>query len=102
MKFYLTRVGTGPVTFTIFDIHGNELGQYAVNMNGTTGSRWVELPKEFSNVGSVMILAGTYNYYQTNPTLYVRDVAFDTSINSGAVAIAPELIQYNADRYRWR
>ncbi|MBK7686038.1 MAG: type I secretion C-terminal target domain-containing protein [Rhodocyclaceae bacterium] len=94
VKFYLTRVGTGPVTFTIFDIHGNELGQYAVNMNGTTGSRWVELPKEFSNVGSVMILAGTYNYYQTNPTLYVRDVAFDTSINSGAVAIAPELIQY--------
>jgi len=95
VKFYLTYVGDVPVTFTIYDIHGTELGQYAVNLVATPGSRWVELPKEFSNIGSVAILAGDYNYYRTNPSLRVRDVAFDIpTLDTGASAIAPEVIQY--------
>ncbi|MBI5897988.1 MAG: type I secretion C-terminal target domain-containing protein, partial [Rhodocyclales bacterium] len=96
VKFYLTRSGGDvPVTFTIYDIHGNELGQYAVNLTATPGSRWVELPKEFSNIGSVAILAGDYNYYRTDPSLWVRDVAFDIpTLDTGASAIAPEVIQY--------
>jgi surface adhesion protein len=96
VKFYLTRSGGDvPITFTIYDIHGVELGQYAVNLTATPGSRWVELPKEFSNIGSVAILAGDYNYYRTDPSLWVRDVAFDIpTLDGGASAIAPEVIQY--------
>jgi hypothetical protein len=94
LKFNLTRVGDAPVTFTIYDINGNELGQFAVNLT-TAGTTWVELPKEYSNVGSVAIMAGDYNYYQLTPQLRVLNVAFDIpTLNLTAAPIAPEVIQY--------
>ncbi|MDP2808944.1 MAG: Ig-like domain-containing protein, partial [Rhodocyclaceae bacterium] len=84
--------GTSSVTFTFYDIHGNELGQNAVS--AADGTAWYTMPSKYSNVGRVTALVGDDNYY-TDPAVRIREMSFEIcGVDTTTSAIPPEEIRY--------
>ncbi|OHC64321.1 MAG: hypothetical protein A2040_15085, partial [Rhodocyclales bacterium GWA2_65_19] len=82
-----------PMTFTFYDIDGEEIGQKAVGgtNNATT---WFTMPQEYANIGRVTAMVGDDTYYAT-PRAAIRAVEFvPSTVDLAASAVPVEEIQY--------
>ena len=82
-----------PMTFTFYDIDGQEIGQKAVGgtNNATT---WFTMPQEYANIGRVTAMVGDDTYYAT-PRAAIRAMEFvPSTVDLAAPAVPVEEIQY--------
>ncbi|MFH1871359.1 MAG: Ig-like domain-containing protein [Pseudomonadota bacterium] len=97
MRFQMYSADTSgyaiSMTFTFYDIDGQEIGQKAVGgiNNATT---WFTMPQEYANIGRVTALVGDDTYYAT-PRATIRAMEFvPSTVDLAAPAIPVEEIQY--------
>ena len=97
MRFQMYSADTSgyaiPMTFTFYDIDGQELGQKAVGgtNNATT---WFTMPQEYANIGRVTAMVGDDTYYAT-PRAAIRAMEFvPSTVDLAAPAVPVEEIQY--------
>jgi Mg-chelatase subunit ChlD len=72
------------LTYTVFDVAGNQIGQFYSNQEGT-----VTVPAEFGNIGRIEIEANSAAYAR------VTSVTFESvQLNNTAPAVAPVEVEY--------
>ncbi|MDP3512257.1 MAG: Ig-like domain-containing protein [Sulfuritalea sp.] len=82
-----------PVTFTFYDIDGEEIGQKAVG-GANNATTWFTMPQEYANIGRVTAMVGDDTYYAT-PRAAIRAMEFvPSTVDLAAPAVPVEEIQY--------
>jgi Ca2+-binding RTX toxin-like protein len=87
LRFEVTNSGTTEaVTYTFYHVDGHLLGSYTSAT--TTGTQWLTMPVEYSNVGRVTATA------DSGTSINIRTVEYKDAINTSTANVDPEIIQY--------